>query len=110
MATTLIEVCARGGDTQRALATYDQMCCAPKHSKMEPSVHAYTAAMRAAAEGGHWRRGLQIWGDMEKAGCRPTGQRSPTLAVACAAQWHLPNGADSWRRSFKASAEGGASV
>lgn len=73
MATTLIEVCARAGDTQRAIRTYDSMRAAPPGSRMAPSVHAYTAAMRAAAEGGCWQRALDMWDDMAKAACRPTG-------------------------------------
>ena len=80
MATTLIEVCARAGNTERALATYDSMRAAPAGGRMAPSVHAYTAAMRAAAEGGRWQRALDIWDDMAAAGCRPTGAR---LALFC---------------------------
>ena len=74
MSTTLIEVCARKGDTLRALRMYDQMRQAPADSRMAPSVHAYTAAMRAAAEGGAWEAALSIWDDMKRANCRPTGQ------------------------------------
>ncbi|KAK9814061.1 hypothetical protein WJX72_000168 [[Myrmecia] bisecta] len=85
MATSLIEVCARRGDTQRALDMYEQMRNAPRDSKMAPSVHAYTAAMRAAAEGGAWQRALDIWADMETAGCRPTGHAYAAVISACAA-------------------------
>lgn len=46
---------------------------APRDSRMAPSVHAYTAAMRAASEGGRWEAALSIWEDMQKAGCKPTG-------------------------------------
>lgn len=46
---------------------------APRDSRMAPSVHAYTAAMRAASEGGRWEAALAIWEDMQKAGCKPTG-------------------------------------
>ncbi len=74
MATTLIEVCSRAGDTQRAICTYDAMRAAPPASRMAPSVHAYTAAMRAAAEGGFWQRALDMWDDMTQASCRPTGE------------------------------------
>lgn len=74
MATTLIEVCARKGDTGRALQTYQRMRQAAVDSNMAPSVHAYTAAMRAAAEGGAWQEALQIWHDMMEAGCKPTGE------------------------------------
>ena len=73
MATTLIEVCTRKGDTGRALATYQLMKEAGPSSSMVPSVHAYTAAMRAAAEGGAWDKALDIWSDMEQRGCKPTG-------------------------------------
>ena len=73
MATTLIEVCTRKGDTSRALSTYQLMQEAASGSNMAPSVHAYTAAMRAAAEGGAWNRALDIWSDMEKCNCKPTG-------------------------------------
>ena len=74
MATTLIEVCTRKGDTSRALATYQLMQEAALGSNMAPSVHAYTAAMRAAAEGGAWEKALDIWSDMEQRNCKPTGR------------------------------------
>lgn len=73
MCTVLIEVCTKKGDTMRALNVYQQMCQAPPNSKLSPSVHAYTAAMRAAAEGGQWQRALEIWDDMKQANCRPSG-------------------------------------
>lgn len=91
MATTLIEVCARAGDTDRAIATYDMMRASPVSSRLTPSVHAYTAAMRAAAEGGSWQRALEMWDDMSQAGCRPTGHAFAAVISACAA------GGD-WRR------------
>ena len=56
------------------LAGWLQMRDAPKDSRMAPSVHAYTAAMRAASEGGRWEAALAIWDDMLKAGCKPTGE------------------------------------
>lgn len=37
LCTTLIEVCARKGDTDRALRMYAQMRDAPKDSKLAPS-------------------------------------------------------------------------
>lgn len=80
LCTTLIEVCGRKGDTERALAAYSQMRDAPRDSRMAPSVHAFTAAMRAASEGGRWEAALAIWDDMQKAGCKPTG--------ACLTQLH----------------------
>ena len=85
MATTLIEVCTRKGDTKRALATYQLMRDAAPSSSMAPSVHAYTAAMRAAAEGGAWETALAIWSDMEGCGCKPTGNvlRHIHLARSC---------------------------
>jgi pentatricopeptide repeat protein len=61
------------GHVDKALAMYDSMRCAAPHSKMAPTVHAYTAAMRAATEGGRWQRALDIWQDMKRAGCKPTG-------------------------------------
>lgn len=73
MCTSLLEVCTRKGDTTRALAMYDQMRDAPAGSRLAPSVHAYTAAMRAAADGGAWEKALCIWSDMVAAGCQPTG-------------------------------------
>ena len=81
MATTLIEVCTRKGDTSRALATYRLMQEAALGSNMAPSVHAYTAAMRAAAEGGAWEQALDIWADMEHRNCKPTG--TPRLVARC---------------------------
>ena len=71
--TTLVEVCTRMGLTDRALSTYELMRTAPPNSKMAPTVHAYTAVMRAAAEGGKWERALSIWSDMEAARCAPSG-------------------------------------
>jgi len=93
MATTLIEVCARAGDTQRAIRTYDSMRAAPPGSRMAPSVHAYTAAMRAAAEGGCWQRALDMWDDMAKAACRPTGHAFAAVISACAAGGEWRRGA-----------------
>ncbi len=73
MCTTLLEVCTRKGDTARALAIYNRMRDAPPGSRLAPSVHAFTSAMRAAADGGAWERALEIWSDMVAAGCQPTG-------------------------------------
>ncbi len=50
-----------------------QMRSSPKDSRMAPSVHAFTAAMRAASEGGRWEAALSVWDDMQAAGCKPTG-------------------------------------
>lgn len=74
MCTSLLEVCTRSGDTARALAMYDRMRDAAPGSRLAPSVHAFTAAMRAAADGGRWEKALCIWSDMVAAGCQPTGQ------------------------------------
>ncbi len=83
LATTYIEVCAKRGDTQQALLMYSQMRSAAPHSRMAPSVHAYTAAMRAAAEGGMWMSALEIWADMERAGCKPTGDWHEHVLAVC---------------------------
>lgn len=85
LCTTLIEVCARRGDTDRALDTYHRMRAAPTDSKLAPTVHAYTAAMRAAAEGGRPAAALAIWDDMQNAGCKPTGHAYSAVISACAA-------------------------
>ena len=77
MCTTLLEVCTRKGDTARALAMYDRMRDAPAGSRLAPSVHAFTSAMRAAADGGAWEKALDIWNDMLAAGCQPTGAGPP---------------------------------
>lgn len=74
MCTTLIEVCTRKGLTERALSTYEMMQNAPHNSNLTPTVHAYTAAMRAAAEGGKWQTALQIWNDLRIAGCPASGK------------------------------------
>ncbi|KAL4443011.1 hypothetical protein ABPG77_008502 [Micractinium sp. CCAP 211/92] len=89
LCTTLVEVCGRKGDTDRALEAYAQMRDAPRDSRMAPSVHAFTAAMRAASEGGRWEAALAIWDDMQKAGCKPTGHAYAAVISACAAggQW-----------------------
>lgn len=76
MCTTLLEVCTRKGDTARALAMYDRMRDAPAGSRLAPSVHAFTSAMRAAADGGAWEKALDIWNDMVAAGCQPTGMNA----------------------------------
>ncbi len=74
MCTALIEICTRRGDTERALAMYRDMRGAQAGSALCPTVHTYTAAMRAAAEGGAWESALDIWKDMQAAGCRPSGE------------------------------------
>ncbi|KAG7669362.1 hypothetical protein Ndes2437B_g05514 [Nannochloris sp. 'desiccata'] len=84
LCTTLIEVCARRGDTDRALDTYRRMRAAPADSKLAPTVHAYTAAMRAAAEGGRPTAALAIWDDMQGAGCKPTGHAYSAVISSCA--------------------------
>lgn len=61
------------GLTDRALSTYELMRNAPANSKMAPTVHAYTAVMRAAAEGGRWEKALTVWNDLEAAGVAPSG-------------------------------------
>ncbi len=86
MCTTLIEVATRKGDTARSLAMYERMRAAPPGSRLAPSVHAFTAAMRAAAEGGCWARALEVWADMEAAGCRPTG----AALHVCMSFWPAP--------------------
>lgn len=66
----------------RALSMYQDMRAAAPASAMAPTVHTYTAAMRAAAEGGAWERALDVWKDMEAAGCRPSGRTSASTAAA----------------------------
>ncbi len=70
-----VQACSRMGQTERALSTYARMRAAPPASPLAPSVHAYVAAMRAACEGGRWKRALDIWDDLKDAGCAPTGRR-----------------------------------
>jgi len=53
--------------------TQMQMRSASPSSSMAPTVHAYTAAMRAATEGGRWARALDIWADLRASGCQTTG-------------------------------------
>lgn len=69
---------------------YHQMRNAPPSSKMAPTVHAYTAAMRAATEGGKWEKSLDIWEDMLSAGVHPSGHAFAAAISSCAAgnQWH----------------------
>lgn len=96
MATALVEVSARRGDTDRALAAYSAMRDAPRGSRLSPSVHAFTAAMRAAAEGGRPEAALAIWDDLEAArpAVRPTGHAFAAAISACA-------GAGDWRRAVR---------
>lgn len=84
LCTTFIEVCTRRGDTDNALSMYRRMRQSPPGSKMSPTVHAYTAAMRAAADGGRWEEALAIWDDMQAAGCKPTGHAYSAVISACA--------------------------
>jgi pentatricopeptide repeat protein len=96
MATALVEVSARRGDTDRALAAYAAMRDAPRGSRLSPSVHAYTAAMRAAAEGGRPAAALAVWDDLEasRPAVRPTGHAFAAAISACA-------GAGDWRRAVR---------
>ncbi|PNH05481.1 hypothetical protein TSOC_008251 [Tetrabaena socialis] len=89
---TYLELCTRLGLTDQALAMYAAMRAAPAASRMAPTVHAYTAAMRAATEGGRWYRALDIWADMRTSGCEPTGHAYSAAISACAA-------AGDWRRA-----------
>eukprot|EP00879_Flechtneria_rotunda_P000900 GHRR01001027.1.p1 GENE.GHRR01001027.1~~GHRR01001027.1.p1 ORF type:complete len:1006 (+),score=494.19 GHRR01001027.1:90-3107(+) len=82
---TYIEVCSRKGLADRALSMYAAMRAAPRGSKLAPTVHAYTAAMRAATEGGRWQKALEIWSDMTSAGVLPTGHAFAAAMSACAA-------------------------
>mmetsp|Transcript_19979 Transcript_19979/g.43539 ORF Transcript_19979/g.43539 Transcript_19979/m.43539 type:complete len:605 (-) Transcript_19979:655-2469(-) len=90
MCITYIEACSRVGQVERALALYASMRSAPRGSPMAPTVHAYTAAMRAASEGGRWVRALDIWEDMKRAGCVPTGHAYAAVISACAAGGDWP--------------------
>ncbi|KAF5830188.1 TPR-like protein [Dunaliella salina] len=89
MCITYMEVCTRLGQIDRALHMYSQMRNAPANSPMAPTVHAYTAAMRAATEGGRWARALDIWADLRSSGCQATGHAYAAAISACAAgqQW-----------------------
>lgn len=89
LCTAYIEVCTRLGHTEKALNMYHQMRSSPHSSKMAPTVHAYTAAMRAATEGGKWERSLGIWEDMIAAGVQPSGHAFAAAISSCAAggQW-----------------------
>ncbi|KAL6753429.1 hypothetical protein V8C86DRAFT_460184 [Haematococcus lacustris] len=91
---TYIEAAAKMGATDQALHMYAQMRAAPPNSPMAPTVHVYTAAMRAATEGGAWRQALGIWEDMQAAGCPPTAHAFAAAISACAA------GAD-WQRAVR---------
>lgn len=85
MCITYIEACSRQGLVDRALQMYNQMKDEGPSSRMAPTVHAFTAAMRAATEGGRWQKALEIWGDMKQAGCQPTGHAFAAVISACAA-------------------------
>lgn len=85
LAITYIEVCSRLGQLDKALVMYDRMKQSPHGSSLMPTVHAYTAAMRAATEGGRWYRAFDIWDDMKLARCEPTGHAYAAVISACAA-------------------------
>lgn len=53
-----MQVCSRMGNADAALNLYESMKLAPSSSNLSPSVHAYTAAMRAAAEAGQFDRAM----------------------------------------------------
>ncbi len=74
---TYLELCTRLGLTDQAMAMYAAMRAAPPTSRLAPTVHAYTAAMRAATEGGRWYRALDIWADMLAAGTHGDGLGRP---------------------------------
>lgn len=84
LAITFIEVCSRLGQLDKALNMYERMKQSPLASPLAPTVHAYTAAMRAATEGGRWYRALDIWEDMRRAKCAPTGHAYAAVISACA--------------------------
>jgi len=92
LATAFLEVCGRRGDADGALGLYRAMRAAPRASALAPTVHTYTAAMRAAASGGRWGDALAVWSDLEAAGVRPTGHAYAAAISACA-------GAGEWRRA-----------
>lgn len=69
----MYQVCTRLGQTENALQMYQRMREASPNSKMAPTVHAYTAAMRAATEGSKWKKALEIWQDMREASVDPSG-------------------------------------
>lgn len=78
------QVCSRLGRVDAALQMYADMRNAAPGSKLAPTVHAYTAAMRAATEGGRWTRALDVWADMRQSGCNPTGHAYAAVISACA--------------------------
>ncbi|KAG1667855.1 hypothetical protein FOA52_011043 [Chlamydomonas sp. UWO 241] len=79
-----MEVCARLGQTDRALGMYAAMRAGPPRAPCAPTVHAYTAAMRAASEGRRWAKALDIWHDMREAACVPTAHAYAAVISACA--------------------------
>eukprot|EP01023_Acetabularia_acetabulum_P005597 TRINITY_DN1229_c0_g1_i1.p1 TRINITY_DN1229_c0_g1~~TRINITY_DN1229_c0_g1_i1.p1 ORF type:complete len:763 (-),score=165.15 TRINITY_DN1229_c0_g1_i1:4347-6635(-) len=89
LCTVYIEVCSRLNRIQDALQMYANMLNSARDGPLAPTVHAFTAAMRAATEGGHWEMALEIWNDMERYGCQPTGHAYAAAISACAAgsQW-----------------------
>lgn len=59
---------------------YKRMRSSSPNSKMAPTVHAYTAAMRAATEGNKWQKALEIWQDMRGASVDPSGTKLSSLS------------------------------
>ena len=81
MSTVYIEVCTRAGQPDRALDMYHFMQRA-SGDRLRPSVHTYTAALRAAAaDEASCPQAMAIWTDMLRAGCQPSGTSG---AVRCA--------------------------
>ena len=87
LAVTFMEAAARLNMTDKALAMYTAMRDSPPGSPMAPTVHAYTAAMRAATEGGRWSKALDIWADMKRANCQATGEGTLRVCVWRGGAW-----------------------
>ena len=90
MCTVHIEVCTRAGQPDRALEMYHYMQQAAG-DRLRPSVHTYTAALRAAAaDEASCPQAMAIWSDMLRAGCQPSGGSSPWRLELCSGQAGCP--------------------
>ncbi len=86
MCVVQMEACARLGQTDRALSVYAAMRSQPAGSPTAPTVHAYTAAMKAACDGERWDKAMSIWEDLWGSELQPNGHAYSAAMRACAAR------------------------
>ena len=76
VATTVIAIAARNGESQSARAAFDWLLA----SGQAPTAHTYTALMRSC----DWRGALRVLDEMQAAGVEPTAHTAAALLSLCA--------------------------